>query len=118
MPMPLMPPIPPGIAGLPLSSSGISETIASVVSINPAIDLGRVDDASLHQILERFSRRVEANVLVLLGTNTLDNNRAFLTGVLHDLAQWLFKRTTNDVDTDLLVGIALAGRIDLPFLKR
>src|SRR5258705_1683517 len=33
-----MPPIPPGIAGLPLSSSGISETIASVVSIKPAIE--------------------------------------------------------------------------------
>ena len=38
MPMPLMPPMPPGIAGLPLSSSGISETMASVVSIRPAIE--------------------------------------------------------------------------------
>jgi hypothetical protein len=38
IPMPPMPPIPPGIAGLLLSSSGISETMASVVSIKPAID--------------------------------------------------------------------------------
>lgn len=38
IPMPLMPPMPPGIAGLPLSSSGSSETIASVVSIKPAIE--------------------------------------------------------------------------------
>ena len=38
IPIPLMPPIPPGIAGAPLSSSGTSATIASVVSINPAID--------------------------------------------------------------------------------
>jgi len=38
IPIPLMPPIPPGIAGLLLSSSGSSETIASVVNISPAIE--------------------------------------------------------------------------------
>jgi len=38
IPMPLIPPMPPGIAGLPLSSSGSSETIASVVNIKPAIE--------------------------------------------------------------------------------
>ena len=38
IPIPLIPPIPPGIAGLPLSSSGSSETIASVVSMRPAIE--------------------------------------------------------------------------------
>lgn len=38
IPIPLMPPMPPGIAGLPLSSSGSSETIASVVNMSPAIE--------------------------------------------------------------------------------
>ena len=38
IPMPLMPPMPPGIAGPALSSSGSSETIASVVNIKPAIE--------------------------------------------------------------------------------
>ena len=36
-----MPPMPPGIGALP-SSSGISDTIASVVSIRPAIDAALV----------------------------------------------------------------------------
>src|SRR6185503_6623670 len=83
-----------------------------------ASDLGRVDDASFYQILKLLGGRVEANVLVLLGTNTLNNNCAFLTGILHDLSQWLFQRTTNDVDTDLLVGIAFARRVDLELLER
>src|SRR6185369_5076 len=72
-----------------------------------ASDLGRIDDAGFHQVLERLSRRIEADALVLLRTNTLDYYRAFLTGVLHDLTQRLFQRTTYDVNADLFVRIEI-----------
>ena len=59
--MPLMPPIPPGIAGLPLSSSGSSETIASVVSIRPAIDAAFCN--AVRTTLERCPPELSADLV-------------------------------------------------------
>ena len=61
---------------------------------------------------------IEADVFVLLGTHTLDDNCAFLTSVLHDLAQRLFQSTLDDGDADLLVRIAFAYFVGEEFLQR
>jgi hypothetical protein len=48
--------MPPGIAGLPLSSSGSSEIMASVVSIKQAIDAAFCNAVRV-TLLKRASRR-------------------------------------------------------------
>ena len=72
--------------------------------------LGRIDDAGLHQIFELASLGVETIVRIFIGANLLDYNRAFETGIASDLAQRLFARLANDVDTDLLVAVGLDVR--------
>src|SRR5207248_10057759 len=67
--------------------------------------LGRIDDTGLDQVDIFVSRRVEAEVHVFIGANFLDDDRAFVTRVVHDLTQRLFERAANNLDADLLVRI-------------
>src|SRR5215470_13527627 len=66
-------------------------------------DLRRVDDSGLDQVLELFRFGVEAHGVALLGLDAFDDHRAFVAGVLGDLAQRLFESPLDDVDADLLV---------------
>src|SRR5713101_7685932 len=70
-----------------------------------AHDLGRVDDAGLHQIFELLGRGVEAEgALVVL--DLVDDDVAFPSGVARDPAGWFLDRLADYADADLLV---LAG---------
>ena len=120
-PMPPMPPPPPGMP--PLSFSLISATIASVVSIRPAIDaalmsavlvdLGRVDDAGLDHVLELAGAGVEADVAGRLEQLT-DDDRTLFARVLGDLTGRLLERATDDLDADrdVALGLDLVDRRD------
>src|SRR5689334_19318023 len=69
-------------------------------------DLGRIDYAGLDQVFELPGLRVEAEIVIGVGANLLQNNSAFVTGVAGNLAQRLFSRTADDVNTDLLVAFS------------
>ena len=65
-----------------------------------ASDLGWVDDAGLDHVAELAGFRVEAEVVVLRFADAADDDRAFLSGVLGDLAHGLFEGALHDVDAD------------------
>src|SRR5271157_837333 len=75
---------------------------ACVLQCRPR-DLGRIDDAGLHQVLELIGLRVVAEVLVFRLANSAHNNRALFARVDNDLAQRLFERAAHDVGADPLV---------------
>ena len=115
-----MPP-PPGICGASFSVSGISETIASVVSNRPAIEAAfckaeRVtlvgSHAHLQHVAVLFRLGVEPEVRVLFRLDLLYNDRAFESGVLHDLTERLFERATDYGDADFLVVVIKHQRIE------
>ena len=69
--------------------------------------LGRVDHASLHQVLELTGCRVITEVLILRLEDLGDNDRALFACVGDDLAQRLFQSAKNDLSADLLVPFEL-----------
>ena len=70
-----------------------------------AHDLGRVDDAGLHQVLELLGGRVEAEGALVV-PDLVDHHRAFPPGIAGDPAGGILERLADDPDADLLV---LAG---------
>ena len=72
----------------------------------------RVNHARRDQIFKFFGRRVEAEVFVVFGADFFDDDRAFFTGVAGNLAKRFFDGALDDVDADLLVGVAaFFGRV-------
>src|SRR5947208_8378056 len=69
-------------------------------------DLGGVDDAGRHQVLELAGGRVEAAGAVV-GQELLDDDRALLAGIGRDLAGRLLERAADDVDTHPDVALGL-----------
>src|SRR5436190_16787886 len=63
-----------------------------------------VDDTRLDQILVRVREGVVAELVVLARAHLLEDDGAFAARVLHDHAERLLDRATDDVDADLLVG--------------
>src|SRR6266851_4010014 len=110
-----MPPWPDG-AGVDFVS-GMSAFIASVVNMSEAIeaaflqsrpgDLGRINDAGLHEVLVLLSGRVESEVWILVAADLLHYNRALGSGVENDLPNRLLTRAAYDVDAELLIAIHL-----------
>src|SRR5581483_5724870 len=72
-----------------------------------AYDLGRIEHASLHQVLILASLGVVAEVGVLRIEHLPQDNRALFAGVLGDLAKRLSNGALHDVDADLLVTLEL-----------
>ena len=67
--------------------------------------LGRIDNASLDEILVYLGSGVEAVVGLLGGADLLDNDGPLDSGILGDPAERLFQRAAHDPNTGLLVGI-------------
>ena len=92
MPPPGGPPWPPADG-----ASFFSTINASVVSNKPrdrrgvlkrsARNLGRVDNAGLHEILVHIRKCVITEGLLLRSADLLDHDRAFATGILYDHAK-------------------------------
>ncbi len=70
-----------------------------------AHDLGRVDDAGLHQVLELTGLGVVAVVVLVLLQRLAGDHRAVFAGVLGDLAQRGLDRLADDLDAEALVVI-------------
>src|SRR5690349_22652085 len=70
-------------------------------------DLGRIDNARLHQVFELATLSIESEVRVGTRADLLNHDCALVTGVSGDVSKRLFSRTTNDVDTNLLVAFSL-----------
>ncbi len=70
-----------------------------------ARDLGRVDDAGLHQVLVGAGSGVVAEVGLLRFVDLADHNRTLFAGVRDDHAKRLFDRATDDRCTDLLIAL-------------
>ncbi len=112
MPPPGMPPGPPPFSSFSL----ISETMASVVSIRPAIDAALSSAVlvtlagSMTPAATRSSNLPVAALkplLPLVDRSSLDDDRALLAGVDGDLAGRLLERAADDVDADLHVALGL-----------
>src|SRR5665213_4198304 len=69
--------------------------------------LGRIDHAVLHQVLILRRGSVETEVGVLVRTDLLDDDGAFIARVADDLPNWLLASAPDDVDADLLVVLRL-----------
>src|SRR5215207_10121782 len=67
--------------------------------------LRRVDDARLDQILVDVRQGVVAELVVLARAHLLEDDRALATRVLHDHAERLLDRATDDLHADLLVAV-------------
>src|SRR5277367_2295193 len=67
-------------------------------------DLGRVDDAGLHEVLVLVGRDVVAEV-ALAGEYLADDNRAFNTRVRAEHPDWVLDGTPDDLRSDLLVAL-------------
>src|SRR5882724_1220268 len=65
----------------------------------------RINYAGLNQILVLFGLRVETKVHVVVGSHFFHDYRAFMSGVLSDLPEWLFEGSSHNVDTTLLIRI-------------
>src|SRR5215469_1501711 len=59
-------------------------------------DLGRVNNAHLHHVAVFAGVRIEAEVFLLGFADLADHHSAFGTGVVSDLAGWLFERALHD----------------------
>ena len=70
-----------------------------------AHDLGRVDDAELHEIAELAGLRVVAVTIFLRVEQLAHDDRAVAASVVDDLASRRLDRLAHDVDAGLLVGI-------------
>ena len=66
--------------------------------------LGRIDDASLAQVLVLVQTGIVTEVSLAL-TNLLYDNGTFLASIADNLTQRLLDGTADDIDTRLLVGI-------------
>ena len=66
-----------------------------------AHDLGRVDDAGLHQVFEFFGRRIETEGTLAVA-DLVDDDGAFPAGVGRDPACRILDRLLDDPDADLL----------------
>src|SRR5271166_3017930 len=69
--------------------------------------LRRIDHARFHQVFKLHRSSVEAVVRVVVATNLLDDDGAFVTGIADNLANRLFAGARDDVDANLLVAFAL-----------
>ena len=114
-PMPPMPPMPPAAAG-GRHRAGLLGLLGDHrlggdqqagdrggVLQRGAHDLGRVDDAGLHQVLVLAGLRVEAPGVLVLVEHLAGDHRAVLAGVLGDLAQRRLQRLAHDLDAEALV---------------
>lgn len=72
-----------------------------------ARDFCGVNDTSGDEIFEFLRHDVKADVWVLFGANSLDNDRAFFARIGDDLPQGFFQRALDYVDADLLVASAI-----------
>ena len=70
-----------------------------------AHDLGRVDDALLHQIAVFAGRGVVAEGIVVLVHDLADDHGAVFAGILGDLSGRRVERAADDIDADPLVVI-------------
>src|SRR5256714_13629169 len=70
-------------------------------------DLGRVDDALLDHVAVLAGVRVEAKVVVLGLADFADDYRAFMSGVVSDLAGRLFESALHDADAHGFVIVQL-----------
>ena len=70
-----------------------------------AHDLGRVDDAELHEIAELARLRVVTVTIFLRVEQLAHDDRAVAASVVDDLASRRLDRLAHDVDAGLLVGI-------------
>src|SRR5215213_440492 len=68
-------------------------------------NLRRIDHPHLQHVSVLFGLRVEAEVGVLLGANSLHYHRALVSRIAHDLTERLFERPANYADPDVLVGV-------------
>ena len=71
--------------------------------------LGRVDHAGFHQVLILAGGGIEAVVLVFVGQNLLDEDRALIPGVARDLADRLFAGALDDLHARQFVAFPLRG---------
>ena len=76
-------------------------------------DLGRIDNARLDEIFECAGLGVESEIVLVVVANLPDYDRTFVAGIARDLAQRLFGRAANDVNTDLLIAFRLESGEDL-----
>src|SRR5277367_6141660 len=74
--------------------------------------LRRIDDALVEHVDVFLGLRVEAESLRLVLEDLVDDDRAFDTGILGDLAQRRFDGLEHDVDAGLDVGIAVGQLTD------
>src|SRR5262245_11721841 len=72
-----------------------------------AHDLGRVDDALLHQIAVFAGRGVVAEGVVVLVHDLADDHGAVFAGSVGDLPRRHVKRAADDIDADLLVSLGV-----------
>ena len=79
----------------------------SCVLESRASHLGRVDDAGFHQVLILAGGGIETVVLVLVGQNLLDEDRALIPRVARDLANRLFAGALDDLHAGQFVAFPL-----------
>src|ERR1700719_2517235 len=70
-------------------------------------DLRRIDDAALDQVAELTGIRIEAEVFVLGFAHAAHHQRAFMPGILGDLAQGFFEGALYDIYTGGLIVVEL-----------
>src|ERR1700733_13113816 len=74
-------------------------------------NFGRVDDASLHQVLEHARCSVVAIVLVLRLEHLCHYDCALFAGIGNNLPKRLFERAEHDLGTDLFVSFKLLDQL-------
>lgn len=68
------------------------------------LNLGRIDDTSLTQVLELILTGIVTEVTLAL-TYLIDNHSALAAGIGNNLTQRLLNGTANDIDTCLLISV-------------
>src|SRR5581483_2759946 len=76
-----------------------------------ARDLGRVNDAALQEVAELAPGGVVAPEVALALAHFLDDDGAFLAGVLGDDAHWLLHRLADDLGSGCLVLAQLGQQV-------
>src|ERR1700704_6604855 len=70
-------------------------------------NLGGVNNAHLHHVAVLAGFRVETEVLFLRLADLTDHHSAFSSGVVRDLASWLFESAPHDADANTFVILKL-----------